>query len=189
MTLSELCIRRPVMTTLLTASIIAFGVFGFRLLPVSALPKVDFPTIAVTATLPGATIDLASPDASGQRVSAIYGEHNLDCAGDSVRTYDINKDGLSDLFIGSPERTFTLNGEDRDDAGVTEIIYGQRDFLPPVIKLYDPPASPPIFRLAGAHGDDQGLEGGDEFSYRLAGADIDGGTRHSRSLTRVSLRW
>src|SRR6476620_11202277 len=55
MTLSELCIRRPVMTTLITASIIAFGVFGFRLLPVSALPRVDFPTIAVTATLPGAS--------------------------------------------------------------------------------------------------------------------------------------
>jgi HAE1 family hydrophobic/amphiphilic exporter-1 len=50
MTLSELCIRRPVLTTLLTASIVAFGIFGFRLLPVSALPKVDFPTIAVTAT-------------------------------------------------------------------------------------------------------------------------------------------
>src|SRR6478609_8805239 len=56
MTLSELCIRRPVMTTLITASIIAFGVFGFRLLPVSALPRVDFPTIAVTATLPGTSV-------------------------------------------------------------------------------------------------------------------------------------
>lgn len=127
-----------------------------------------------SATLPGATIDMANPDASGQRISTIYGEHNLDCAGDSVRTYDINKDGLSDLFIGSPERTFVLDGQDRDDAGVTELIYGQHDFLPAVIKLYDPPASPPIFRLAGAHGDDQGLEGGDEFSYRLAGADVDG---------------
>jgi hypothetical protein len=128
-----------------------------------------------SSTLPGATIDLASPDASGQRVATIYGEHNLDCAGDSVRTYDINKDGLSDLFIGSPERTFTTpDGEHREDAGVTEIIYGQRDFLPAVIKLYDPPASPPIFRLAGAHGEDQGLQGGDEFSYRLAGADVDG---------------
>src|SRR6185369_8431767 len=41
-----------------------------------------------SATLAGATIDLASPDASGQRVTAIYGEHALDCAGDSVRTYD-----------------------------------------------------------------------------------------------------
>ncbi len=125
-------------------------------------------------TLPGATIDLASPAASGQRISAIYGEHVLDCAGDSVRTYDINKDGLSDLFIGSPERTFLLNGEEREDAGVTELIYGQRDFLPAVIKLYDPPPSPRIFRLAGAHGELQGIEGGDEFSYRLAGADVDG---------------
>src|SRR5713226_7028172 len=52
MTLSELCIRRPVMTSLMTASIIAFGVFGFRLLPVSALPKVDFPTMAATVAGP-----------------------------------------------------------------------------------------------------------------------------------------
>jgi FG-GAP repeat protein len=127
-----------------------------------------------SATLPGSTIDMANPDASGQRVSTIYGENNLDCAGDSVRTYDINKDGLSDLFIGSPERTFTINGEDREDTGVTEIIYGQRDFLPSVIKLYDPPVSPPIFRLAGAHGKIDGVRDGDEFSYRLAGIDVDG---------------
>ena len=57
MSLSELCIRRPVMTTLITATIIAFGVFGFRLLPVSDLPNVDFPTILVVATLPGANPD------------------------------------------------------------------------------------------------------------------------------------
>ncbi|HZM89214.1 MAG TPA: hypothetical protein VFF31_22000 [Blastocatellia bacterium] len=119
-----------------------------------------------SATLPGATIDLANPDPSGQRVTTIYGEHSLDCAGDSVRTYDINNDGFSDLFIGSPERTFEVNGL-REDAGVTELIYGQRDFLPPVIKLYDPPASPRVFRLAGANSED-------EFSYRLAGADVDG---------------
>ncbi|HXU08085.1 MAG TPA: VCBS repeat-containing protein [Blastocatellia bacterium] len=125
-------------------------------------------------TLPGATIDLANPDASGQKVTSIYGEHNLDCAGDSVRTYDINKDGMSDLFIGSPERTFEVNGEEREDAGTTEIIFGQRDFLPAVIKLYAPPVSPKIFRLAGAHGELQGIAGGDEFSYRLAGADVDG---------------
>src|SRR5207342_806746 len=65
MTLSELCIRRPVMTTLITASIIAFGIFGFRLLPVSALPRVDFPTIAVTATLPGASADTMAASVAG----------------------------------------------------------------------------------------------------------------------------
>ena len=65
MNLSELCIRRPVMTILMTATIIAFGVFGFRLLPVSALPKVDFPTIAVTATLPGASADTMAASVAG----------------------------------------------------------------------------------------------------------------------------
>src|ERR1044072_2321115 len=65
MTLSELCIRRPVMTTLITASIIAFGIFGFRLLPVSALPRGDFPTIAVTATLPGASADTMAASVAG----------------------------------------------------------------------------------------------------------------------------
>src|ERR1700694_239262 len=57
MTLSELCIRRPVMTTLMTASIIAFGAFGFRLLPVSALSKVDLQTMGETAPCPGASAD------------------------------------------------------------------------------------------------------------------------------------
>jgi HAE1 family hydrophobic/amphiphilic exporter-1 len=55
MTLSESCIRRPVLTTLMTASLIVFGAFAYRLLPVAALPAVDFPTIQITATLPGAS--------------------------------------------------------------------------------------------------------------------------------------
>jgi len=55
MSLSELCIRRPVLTTLMTASLIVFGIFAYRLLPVAALPAVDFPTIQITATLPGAS--------------------------------------------------------------------------------------------------------------------------------------
>src|SRR6478736_304983 len=55
MNLPELCIRRPVMTTLLTAALCLFGVMAYRLLPVSDLPTVDFPTIQVSANLPGAT--------------------------------------------------------------------------------------------------------------------------------------
>jgi len=54
MNISELCIRRPVMTTLLMMSFIVFGLFGYSKLPVAALPRVDFPTISVSATLPGA---------------------------------------------------------------------------------------------------------------------------------------
>ena len=55
MNISELCIRRPVLTTLMTASLIVFGVFAYRLLPVAALPAVDFPTIQITAQFPGAS--------------------------------------------------------------------------------------------------------------------------------------
>jgi len=62
--ISETCIRRPVMTTLITASLIVFGIFGYRLLPVAALPAVDFPTIQITATLPG-----ASPETMGASVA------------------------------------------------------------------------------------------------------------------------
>jgi len=52
--LAELFIRRPVATTLVMAAILIGGVAGYRLLPVSDLPNVDFPTILVSASLPGA---------------------------------------------------------------------------------------------------------------------------------------
>jgi HAE1 family hydrophobic/amphiphilic exporter-1 len=60
----ETCIRRPVMTALLTASLICLGIFGYRLLPVAALPAVDYPTIQISATLPG-----ASPETMGAAVA------------------------------------------------------------------------------------------------------------------------
>src|SRR5208283_2478727 len=55
MNLSELFIRRPVATTLLTIAIALAGMVAFRILPVSPLPQVDFPTISVGASLPGAS--------------------------------------------------------------------------------------------------------------------------------------
>jgi HAE1 family hydrophobic/amphiphilic exporter-1 len=54
MNISEPFIRKLVMTTLLMAALIIFGVFGYVSLPVSELPNVDFPTIVVSASLPGA---------------------------------------------------------------------------------------------------------------------------------------
>ncbi|HUJ47198.1 MAG TPA: efflux RND transporter permease subunit [Rhizomicrobium sp.] len=54
MNISEIFIRRPVLTILLMAALIIFGVFGYMSLSVSELPNVDFPTITVSASLPGA---------------------------------------------------------------------------------------------------------------------------------------
>jgi hydrophobic/amphiphilic exporter-1 (mainly G- bacteria), HAE1 family len=53
--ITELFIARPVMTTLVMIGILIFGVAGYRSLAVSDLPNVDFPTIQVTAQLPGAS--------------------------------------------------------------------------------------------------------------------------------------
>jgi len=57
MSLPETCIRRPVMTTLLMMAFVVFGLFSYRLLPVAALPRVDFPTIVVTANFAGASAE------------------------------------------------------------------------------------------------------------------------------------
>src|SRR5437879_1537950 len=64
--LSALCIRRPVMTILVMASFIIAGIFGYKQLPVAAVPRVDFPTIQVTAQLPG-----ASPETMAASVASI----------------------------------------------------------------------------------------------------------------------
>jgi hydrophobic/amphiphilic exporter-1 (mainly G- bacteria), HAE1 family len=55
MNLSELFIRRPIMTTLVMAAIIIFGWMSYQSLPISNLPSVDYPTIQVTAARPGAS--------------------------------------------------------------------------------------------------------------------------------------
>ena len=52
MNISELFIRRPVMATLVMMGIVLFGIMGYRLLPVSELPNVDFPTIQVIGESP-----------------------------------------------------------------------------------------------------------------------------------------
>ncbi len=54
MNISKLFIQRPVATVMLTVALVIFGWLGYRSLPISELPEVDFATILVTASLPGA---------------------------------------------------------------------------------------------------------------------------------------
>jgi hydrophobic/amphiphilic exporter-1 (mainly G- bacteria), HAE1 family len=65
MRLSEMCIRRPVMTTLLMASLLLAGFFGYRQLPIAAIPRIEVPTITVTVQYPG-----ASPDTMAVSIAA-----------------------------------------------------------------------------------------------------------------------
>ncbi|HTB16993.1 MAG TPA: efflux RND transporter permease subunit [Bryobacteraceae bacterium] len=66
MNITELFIRRPVMTALVMMGILLFGVVGYRSLPVSDLPNIDFPTLQVQANLPG-----ASPETMAASVATI----------------------------------------------------------------------------------------------------------------------
>jgi hydrophobe/amphiphile efflux-1 (HAE1) family protein len=56
--ISETFIRRPIATALLMAALLVGGIIGYNLLPVAALPTVEYPTISVTASLPGASPDI-----------------------------------------------------------------------------------------------------------------------------------
>jgi multidrug efflux pump len=58
MSLSEPFIGRPVATTLLTVAVAVAGAIGFTVLPVAPLPQVDFPTISLSASLPGASAEI-----------------------------------------------------------------------------------------------------------------------------------
>ena len=53
MSISTPFIRKPVATSLIMAAVLLIGIAAYPLLPVAPLPRVDFPTIAVSATLPG----------------------------------------------------------------------------------------------------------------------------------------
>jgi HAE1 family hydrophobic/amphiphilic exporter-1 len=80
MTLSETCIHRPVLTTLVTASILVLGVFAYRLLSVAALPAVDFPTINITGQLPGASAETMAASVAApieRQLSTIAGISSL----------------------------------------------------------------------------------------------------------------
>ena len=57
MSISEPFIRRPIATSLLTVGLLLAGLMGYKQLPVSALPQVDYPTIVVSTGLPGASAD------------------------------------------------------------------------------------------------------------------------------------
>jgi HAE1 family hydrophobic/amphiphilic exporter-1 len=100
MILSEICIRRPVFTTLVTATIVVFGFFAYRLLAVAALPAVDFPTISISAQLPGASPEtmaasVASPiQRQLSTISGISSMTSTSALGRSSITiqFDLNRD-------------------------------------------------------------------------------------------------
>src|SRR5947209_2788215 len=132
MNISETFIRRPIATSLLMAGIALFGVIAYRALPVSDLPQVDYPTINVNASLPG-----ANPDTMASAVATPLERQFTTIAGlDSM---------ISNSSQGSTNITLQFNlNRDIDGAtvDVETAIAEAMPLLPPGMP------SPPSFRKA-----------------------------------------
>lgn len=130
MNISGPFIRRSVMTTLIMMGILLFGIMGYRLLPVSDLPNVDFPTIVVTASLPGANPDtMASAVATPleRQFSTISGLDNMS---------SVNSLGFSQITL-----QFNLKRNiDEVAPDIDAAIAQATPFLPPDLP------SPPTYR-------------------------------------------
>ncbi|HEY0928682.1 MAG TPA: efflux RND transporter permease subunit [Gemmatimonas sp.] len=80
MNISEIWIKRPVMTTLVMSAILIFGVLAYQRLPVSDLPTIDYPTITVSANLPGASPEVMATSVATpleQQFATISGIDNI----------------------------------------------------------------------------------------------------------------
>jgi HAE1 family hydrophobic/amphiphilic exporter-1 len=143
MNFSALFVRRPVMTTLLMLAILIFGVLGYRLLPVSDLPNVDFPTIMVTAGLPG-----ASPETMAATVATPLEKQFSTIQGlDSMTS--TNMLGMTQITLQfSLSRSLDAAAQDVQEM----ITYASRFLptnmpLPPFYRKVNPADSPILFLL------------------------------------------
>jgi HAE1 family hydrophobic/amphiphilic exporter-1 len=143
MSVSEIFIRRPVMTTLVMLGIVLFGVMGYRTLPVSDLPNVDFPTIQVQAALAG-----AGPETMASAVAAPLERQFTTIAGvDSMS---------STSYLGSTNITIQFTLDRSLDSAAQDVQTAISSVLrklpanmpaPPTLRKVNP-ADQPILALA-----------------------------------------
>src|SRR6201993_2273543 len=143
MNLSEPFVRRPVATTLLSAAVALAGAVAYTFLPVSPLPQVEFPTISVSASLPG-----ASPETMASSVATPLERQFGRIAGVTEMT--------SSSSLGSTSVTLQFDLNRNIDAAARDVqaaINAARGYLPinlpnnPTYRKVNP-ADSPIFMLA-----------------------------------------
>ncbi|MFM9967410.1 MAG: efflux RND transporter permease subunit, partial [Burkholderiales bacterium] len=128
--LAEPFVRRPVMTTLVMAAFLIFGVVGFKLMPVNALPSIDFPTIQVTAELSG-----ASPETMAAAVATPLEKQFSTIAGIDSMTSQSGQGTTQITIQFSLDRSIDAAAQD-----VNSAIAATARQLPPAM------TSPPSFR-------------------------------------------
>ncbi|MSQ73276.1 MAG: acriflavine resistance protein B [Betaproteobacteria bacterium] len=143
MNLSELFVRRPVMTVLVMAGILIFGIASYRLLPVSSLPNIDFPTIQVTGELPG-----ASPETMASSVATVLEKQFSSIAGIDQMT-SLSSQGITSITIQfSLERDIDAAAQDVNSAIATAARQLPTTMAAPPSFRKVNPADAPVFFLA-----------------------------------------
>src|SRR2546426_2365875 len=143
MSIPELFIRRPIATTLVMVGILMFGIVAYQALPVSDLPNVDYPTIQVQASLPG-----ANPDTMGAAVALPLEKQFSTIAGlDSM---------VSQNTLGNTRITLQFNLKRNIDGAAQDVqnaitqasrLLPQNMPAPPSIRKVNP-AEQPVLQLA-----------------------------------------
>jgi HAE1 family hydrophobic/amphiphilic exporter-1 len=161
MSISEPFIRRPIATSLLMLGILVFGIGAYGLLPVAALPKVDFPTIVVSVNYPG-----ASPDTMASAVATPLEQQFASIPSLAQMT--------STSGIGSLSVTLQFDLERNIDAAAQDVqqaINAASGLLPPDLP------SPPTYRktnpadrpvlIYAAYSDALPISRVDDFAYTI----------------------
>ncbi|HET9294471.1 MAG TPA: efflux RND transporter permease subunit, partial [Gemmatimonadales bacterium] len=140
MGISELFIRRPVMTVLVMAGILIFGLIAYRQLPVSDLPSVDYPTISVSASLSG-----ASAETMASAVATPLEKQFSTIAGLETMTSSSSQGSTSITLQFALSRDIDATAQDVQAAIAKTQRQLPRDILPPSYQKVDPAASPILY--------------------------------------------
>ena len=141
MNISHIFIKRPIMTSLVMAAIMIFGIFAYRILPVNDLPNIDFPTIQVSANLPG-----ASPETMASAVATPLERQFSTIAGVESMT-STNGQGISIITLKfSLERNIDAAAQDVQ-AAISKAARQLPDDMPnpPSYQKVNPADSPVLY--------------------------------------------
>jgi len=138
--LSELFIRRPIMTMLATIALIVFGVVAYRSLPISDLPTVDYPTVTISASLPGASPQTMAASVATpleKQLSTIAGIDNM------TSTSTVGSTQITLQF--SLDRDVDAAAQDVNAAISKSLRTLPPEIQPPSYQKVNPAASPIIY--------------------------------------------
>jgi HAE1 family hydrophobic/amphiphilic exporter-1 len=141
MNLPQICINRPVSTILLTLSLLVVGLVGYNALPVNALPKMDFPTIVVRASLEG-----ASPETMGASVATPLEKQFSTIAGIESITSNSTLGATSITLQFSLERNIDAAAQDVQSAiSAVQRLLPRDMTVPPSFQKVNPAEAPILF--------------------------------------------